>query len=134
MDKEHLYQLLADGVLALHVLLVAFVVVALLLTVCGGILHWGWVRNWWFRVVHLACISVVVAQSWLGLICPLTILENWLRRQSGSGQYDGSFIQYWLERLLYYEAPGWVFMVVYTMFGLLVVITWWRFPPQKNIS
>lgn len=128
------YKILADVILLLHSLFVVFIIIALLLTVVGGFRRWLWIRNWWFRVVHLAGIALVVAQSWIGIICPLTTMEMWLRGQSGEMQYDGSFIQYWLERLLYYDAPEWVFVLVYTAFGLLVVITWVRFPPRKISS
>ena len=129
---DHLYQNLANVVLLLHTLFVFFVVGALLLTIVGGYLQWLWVRNWWFRTVHLVCITIVVAQSWVGLICPLTTLEIWLRDQVGGVNYDRSFIQYWLERFLYYDAPEWVFVVAYTAFGLLVIIAWVSFPPQKK--
>lgn len=129
---DYSYQFLADLILLLHVLFVAFVVVALLLIIVGGFRQWLWIRKRWFRIVHLVCILVVIVQSWAGLLCPLTTLEMWLRGQAGSVQYDGSFIQYWLGHFLYYEAPGWVFVVVYTGFGLLVIITWVGFPPQKK--
>ncbi len=128
---EHIYQSLADVVLLLHALSVVFVVAALLLTIVGGYRQWFWVRNWWFRVIHLVGITVVVVQSWAGLLCPLTTLEMWLRDQAGEARYEGSFIQYWLGRFLYYNAPEWVFVVAYTAFGLLVIITWVRFPPHK---
>ncbi len=129
---DQLYQNLADAVLLLHSLIVVFVVAALLLTIVGGYRQWLWVRNWWFRVVHLVAIAVVVVQSWAGLLCPLTTLEMWLRGEAGGVPYDGGFIQYWLQRFLYYDAPEWVFVVVYTVFGLLVIITWGLFPPQKK--
>jgi hypothetical protein len=129
---EHLYQTLADLVLLLHALFVVFVVAALLLTVVGGYRHWQWIRNWWFRVIHFLGIAVVIVQSWAGLVCSITTLEMWLRRQVGGELYDGSYIQYWLQRFLYYDAPGWVFTVVYTSFGLLVIFTWIRFPPLKK--
>jgi hypothetical protein len=128
---EYLYQNLADVVLLLHALFVVFIVAALLLTIVGGFRQWLWVRNWWFRIVHLVGIAVVVVQSWAGLLCPLTSFEMWLRGQAGGVQYKGSFIQYWLGHFLYYDAPAWVFAVIYTAFGLLVIITWARFPPQK---
>lgn len=128
---DNLYQTLADAVLLLHTSFVVFVVAALALIIVGGYRQWRWVRNWWFRVVHLGGIAIVVAQSWAGLLCPLTTLEMWLRGQAGGVQYEGSFIQYWLERVLYYEAPDWVFVVAYTVFGLLVILTWLRFPPKK---
>jgi len=127
-----MYQVLADWVLLIHILFVCFVVGGILLILVGGIRQWSWVRNWWFRVVHLCCILIVVAQSWLGLVCPLTILEMKLRLQAGNELYEGSFIQFWLERILYYEAPAWVFVLVYTLFGSLVLVTWLRFPPRRK--
>lgn len=127
-----MYQRLADIVLILHASFVVFVVVGLLLIVLGAYRQWAWVRNWWFRVAHLCGIAIVVAQSWIGQICPITKLEMWLRGRAGGAQYEGSFIQYWLGRALYYEAPEWVFVALYTVFGLLVVATWVRCPPQQK--
>ena len=128
---QNLYQNLADLVLLLHALFVVLVIAALILTIVGGYRRWPWIRNWWFRVTHLVGIAIVVALSWVGVLCPITSLEMWLRGRSEGMQYDGSFIQYWFERFLYYHAPEWVFVIVYTVFGLLVIIAWIRFPPQK---
>ena len=128
-----LYQYLADTILFIHFSFVVFVIFALILTVIGGCLKWSWIRNWWFRLAHLAGISFVVVQSWLGLICPLTTLEMWLRKQINEEQYGGSFIQYWLQSILYYQAPDWVFTFIYTIFGVLVIVSWIRFPPQKRV-
>ncbi len=129
MRDEPLYQLLADAVLMLHFALVALVVGGLVLILVGNMRAWRWVNGLWFRLLHLAAIGVVVAQAWLGATCPLTSLEMWLRARAGATTYNGSFIEYWLQRLLYYEAPSWVFTLVYSLFGLLVAATWWRFPP-----
>ena len=125
-------QYLADAVLVAHVLFVGFVVGGLLLTVCGGHLGWAWIRNTWFRSTHLAAIGVVVAQAWLGMVCPLTTLEMRLRFQVGQPVYEGSFIQYWLHRMLYFDLPAWAFIVAYTIFGMLVVWAWIRFPPKRS--
>ena len=119
----------ADIVLALHVLLVGFVVGGLVLVVLGNVRGWRWVNNLWFRIAHLAAIVVVVAESWLEIVCPLTTFEMWLRAQSGGVGYSGGFVEYWLQRLLYYDAPASVFVLVYTAFGLAVAATWWYFPP-----
>lgn len=126
------YQLLADTVLVLHVALVAFVMGGLLLVIAGNLAGWHWVKAFWFRVAHVAAIGVVVAQAWLGIVCPLTSLEAWLRTQAGQGAYSGGFIEHWLQRLLYYDAPGWVFTVAYSLFGLAVLATWWFFPPRRQ--
>ncbi len=124
MSLTGLYLLLADGLLIAHTLFVAFVVIGLLLIAAGGLLGWRWVRNPWFRLVHLVCIGVVVVQSWFGVVCPLTTWEMALRHRAGVPGYDGSFIAYWLSRLLYYSFRDWVFVVAYTAFGLLVAACW----------
>ena len=132
MPASLLYQLLADAVLVLHFAVVLFVVGGLFLIVAGNLLAWRWVNSLWLRVGHLAAIGVVVAESWLGIICPLTAAEVWLRIQAGSTFYRESFIEHWVQRLLFYEAPAWVFTAVYTLFGLLVVAAWWYFPPKSG--
>ena len=126
------FQLLADLVLALHVGVVAFVVGGLVLVVAGNLARWHWVNALWFRLAHLGAIGVVVAQAWLGASCPLTQLEMWLRVQARASTYSGSFIEHWLQRWLYWDAPAWVFGLGYTLFGLLVVAAWWLFPPRSR--
>lgn len=124
------YQILADIVLTVHVLVVVFVVLGLVLVLAGNRLGWRWVNNAWFRLAHLGAIGVVVAEAWLGVVCPLTTLEMWLRSNAGAEAYGGSFIEHWLQQILYYDAPAWVFVTAYTLFGLLVAAAWWRFPPR----
>jgi len=116
-------------VLVLHVLFVVFVVAGLALIFVGRALSWAWVRNAWFRLVHLLAIGVVVVQSWLGVICPLTSLEMALRARAGDAHYEGALMAHWLESLLYYQAPPWVFAVCYTVFGAVVVGSWFWVRP-----
>ena len=126
------YQLLADVVLALHFAIVVFVGGGLVVIIVGNLLAWRWVNALWFRIAHLAAIAIVVMEAWFGAICPLTSLEMWLRARAHASTYSGSFIEHWLQRLLYYEAPAWVFTLGYSLFGLLVVAIWWRFPPRSK--
>ena len=129
MSTEVLLLIAADAILAVHVAFVLFVIAGLLAVVAGGLLGWSWVRSLRFRVAHLAAIAFVVMESWLGVRCPLTVWERALRERAGDVTYGGDFIQYWLQTLLYYSAPAWVFTVAYTVFGLLVVATWFLVPP-----
>jgi len=121
---------LADAVLALHVALVLFVVGGLVLVVAGNCLGWRWVNLPWFRIAHLATIGVVVAEAWLGIVCPLTTLEMWLRAKANAATYAGRFIEHWLHALLFWEAEPWVFTAAYTAFALAVAAAWWYFPPR----
>lgn len=133
VDSSTATQLAADAVLLMHALFVVFVVSGLILILVGGALGWAWVRLRWFRMAHLAAIGVVVVQSWLGAICPLTTFEMALRTRAGESGYPGSFIAHWVEAALYFQAPPWVFVVCYTAFGALVVASWfWVRPRQRG--
>lgn len=121
--------LLADAVLAVHLGVVLFVVGGLLLIVIGNGLGWTFVNRPTFRLLHLAAIAVVVAESWFGIECPLTTLEAALRLRAGEPAQAGSFIGALMQRLLYIDAPGWVFTTAYTLFGVAVAAAWWRYPP-----
>jgi hypothetical protein len=125
------FQIFADLLLLFHTLLVAFVILGLVATLVGYFRQWNWVRNIWFRLSHLVVIGIVVLQAWLGVLCPLTIWEMELRAKAGQGGYEGSFIQYWLETILYYNAPDWVFILVYTLFGALVLASWFLVRPRR---
>ena len=132
MTEDSVYLLMADAILVTHILFVAFVVLGLAAIYLGHWLAWDWVRNFWFRVLHLVAIGIVVLQSWLGVLCPLTIWEMQLREKAGAPIYSGSFIQHWLQTILYFEAPDWVFIAVYTLFGGLVAASWFIVRPKRN--
>lgn len=132
MFTESLYALAADAILVSHVLLVAFIVVGLVLIYIGKWLSWAWVRNYWFRLLHLAAITIVVLLSWVGAVCPLTTWETEMRELAGGEGYEGSFIEHWLQSILYYEAPAWVFIVAYTVFAGVVAVSWFIVPPRRH--
>ena len=132
MDSSTALQIAADAVMLLHALFVVFVVSGLVLILAGGAFGWAWVRLRWFRITHLAAIGVVVVQSWLGVICPLTTFEMALRTRAGESGYAGSFIAHWVETFLYYQAPPWVFVVCYTAFGALVIASWFWVRPRRR--
>ncbi|OFA30525.1 hypothetical protein BAE46_11230 [Glaciecola punicea] len=131
MDSNFFYLLAADALLVIHVLFIMFVVFGLLLIFVGKVRHWQWIRSVRFRIAHLIGIGIVVVQSWLGIICPLTTWEMALREQAGEAVYAGTFISHWLSTLLYYHAPPWVFVFVYSAFALLVVLSWFWARPKS---
>lgn len=124
----HLF--LANLILATHALFVAFVVLGLVAVLLGKYRHWGWVRNLRFRLTHLVAIGIVIAESWLGLVCPLTEWESRSREAAGGAAYSSSFIQHWLHEILFYDFDPWVFTAAYTLFGILVLLAWLLVPPE----
>lgn len=131
-DPSRVLLVPADAVLAVHVAFVAFVVFGQLYVMAGWALGWPSARNRAFRFLHLVAIAVVVLQAWLGLVCPLTLLEFHLRGGEAGWAEGQSFIGYWLSRLLYYQAPPWVFTTVYTLIGALVLLCFFGYPPRSR--
>jgi hypothetical protein len=87
------------------------------------------VRRFGLRLTHVLMMVFIAGQSWLGQLCPLTVWEQDLRRIAGEVGYRGSFIEHWLSRLLYGEAPWWVFVAAHTGFAALVLLAWWWVKP-----
>jgi hypothetical protein len=128
------YQLAADLVVILHAGYVSFVLFGQLGILVGILCRWEWIRNRTFRWLHLAAISLVVFESLLGIVCPLTTLETWLRERAGQAGYAGDFIGHWVHELLFYNLPPWVFTLIYTAFGLTVLAAFFLAPPQPRRS
>jgi hypothetical protein len=120
--------LLADIILIIHFIFVLFVVGSLPIIWAGARMRLDFVRNRRFRLAHISAILFVVVESLIGMVCPLTLLEDYLR---GTETGDG-FIQRWLHSILFYDVPEWVLAAIYVLFALLVVITFRRVPPYPR--
>jgi polyferredoxin len=130
MTQARLYTLLADLTVVMHAGFVLFVVGGQLAILAGWARRWRWTRDPVFRVAHLIAIGFVVLEAWCGIVCPLTVLEKALRGLAGVPVYEGSFIGYWVHRLLFYQGPGWVFTLVHSLFGAAVVVSFVAYPPR----
>jgi hypothetical protein len=86
-----LYSLLADFVLILHLMFVPFVLF-------GGLLALKWPRAIW---LHLPAVAWGAFVEFSGWVCPLTPLENWLRKQGGNTGYNSDFIEHYVLPVLY---------------------------------
>jgi hypothetical protein len=120
--------MLADLVLLLHAAFVLFVVGGLFAIWLGARYGRAWSRDPWFRGVHLAAIGLVAGQTALGQDCPLTLWEDRLRGRDT----DIGFVARAVRAMLYWDAPAWVFALLYLGFFALVVWTWWRLPPRRR--
>ncbi len=119
----------AANLLALvHLAYVGFVVVGQALIVWGGLAEWDWIRNPWFRWLHLGAIGIVVAEVALGVYCPLTLLEAQWRGEATDG---AGFIAEWVGRLLYFDIALWQAHVAYLVFALITLGSFVRWPPRR---
>ena len=127
-----LFRLAADLTVICHMGYALFILLGQLAILAGAWRGWRWVRGRKFRLIHLAAILIVVAESLLGIVCPLTTLEKWLRTQAGQATYQGDFLARWTHELLFVEASPEVLAVCYVVFGLCVVLTMWFVPPERR--
>jgi hypothetical protein len=123
-------KLLADLIVVFHAAYVSFVVFGLVAILIGAALRWEWVRNFWFRAIHLTMIGIVVLEALFGITCPLTDWEKQLRRKAGEAAYTGEFIGNWAHWLIFYDFPPWVFTLIYIVFGLSVLGAFILAPPR----
>jgi polyferredoxin len=120
--------LLADALLVVHFAIATFICGGLVLVWIGAALGWGWVRNPWFRYLHLAAIVFVAAEALLGMACPLTVWEDVLRDGAGAE----SFVGRWVRRLLFYQAPEWLFTTAYLAWAAASAATLALVPPRRR--
>lgn len=85
------HALLANVLLVIHGLFILFVLL-------GGALVWRWPRLAW---LHLPAVAWAAWVAWAGWICPLTPMENALRRAAGQAGYGGGFIEHYLAAWIY---------------------------------
>ncbi len=103
------YRLLADAVVLAHTAFVGFVVL-------GGFLA----RRWsWLAWLHLPCAVWGAVIEYQGWVCPLTPLENALRRRAGLEGYAGGFVEHYVLPTLY---PAGLTRPLQAVLGTLVVV------------
>ena len=125
----NIYFFLADALVVFHFAYVLIVVGGMAAILLGIVLRWSWVRNFWFRSIHLAMIGIVVFETFFDINCPLSDWEDALRLAGGGTVKSGTFIGRWVQSVMFFDAP-WLWIILYSYFGLLVLLTFIFAPPR----
>jgi hypothetical protein len=124
---------LADIIVVVHFLIVAFCVLGEVAILLGATLKWHWIRNMPFRVIHLALVLFVAGEAIFGITCPLTKWEYNLRMAAGeSYDRDLPFVVRLIRSVIFYDFPTWVFTSIYICFGILILLTFIFIKPQHT--
>ena len=102
------YRIAADLVVAVHLLFICFVV-------GGAFLAWRWPKIIWVQLPAMVYGALI---EFIGFTCPLTPLENYLRRHAGEAGYRGGFIGHYLVSVIY---PAGLTRGIQVGLGVLVV-------------
>ena len=109
LEEAMMYGLLADIVLIIHLLFIIFVI-------GGGLLTLRWKKAAW---LHLPLLVWAIFVEFTGWVCPLTPIENSLRKMTGGSGYSGSFIEHYLLPIIY---PGAMTRGVQITLGMMLII------------
>jgi hypothetical protein len=124
------YDFLADLIVAFHFGYVAFVILGQVAIFIGFTLKWNWIRNFWFRLIHLIAITLVGLEAVFGIDCPLTGWEGALRRLAGHDAAEGSFVGRCLDYFLFYDVDPRILNGIHIGFAVLVIATLVLIPPR----
>ena len=119
---------MANFVMLIHFGLAMFITFGLFIIPVGYKFGWGWTTLWKLRLLHLLMIGIVTAEAIVGLTCPLTILENFLREVNETQ----TFVAYWINRILYWDLPRQTFIFFYSLCFVWVILLWKYCPPNKE--
>lgn len=119
----------ATLILLIHLAIVAFNVFGLVVIPVGRWLGWGFVRGFWWRFAHVLTLAAVALQAVLGRACFLTIWESALKTGAGPGDAP-PMIATWINRVLYWPLPLWMFAAGYVGVLLYALLLWRWVPPR----
>jgi len=119
---------IGQAVLGAHLAVIAFNVAGLVVIPLGARLGWRLVRLRWLRLLHLASLAVVALQAVLGRACFLTIWQAAL-----AGGRAEPLIMRWVNSMIYWPLPAWVFSALYLAVFAYVVALWWFVPPRARV-
>lgn len=122
------YYLLSRLVAFAHLLYVLFVSLGLFAIYLGLIFKWRFIRNPYFRIIHLVAMIIVAIQQYFLINCPLTVLEKRLLILAGRPTYSGAFIPNLLNQFSF-NIPGTYYLPLYVSLGLLFILSFVFIPP-----
>jgi hypothetical protein len=124
--------LLSQLVLAAHLVVILFNVFGLVAIPLGAWRAWPFVRVYWWRALHLVSFAIVAVQSAVGAACFLTIWQAGLREGAGFPASDDPLIQRWVESLIFWPLPIWVFSGLYIGLFVYTLALWRLVPPARR--
>ena len=132
-ESGTLFRDAAWAILYIHALVVGFNVFWLVAIPIGAWQGWAFVRNFWWRIAHLASLAIVAGQIAAGQLCFLTVIQNSLLNRAGNPQPPSLFNRLMIS-MIYWPLPDWAFLPLYVLGFACTVLFWFFFPPRPRHS
>jgi hypothetical protein len=121
------YSIGADIIALAHMTFIVFVVF-------GAVLGR---RNRWWRLSHIGAMIYGVLTEIFYWYCPLTYVEQYLRKRAGTGAYEDPFIAHYLNKIIYIDASQGILigaaLVVLAANGLIYIQAWRKTRPEPSL-
>ena len=118
--------LFSEIVLLFHFCIFLFMVLSFFLIPLGYNQKWEWVKNRYYRLIHLILMGIIFIETILGFMCPLTILENFLRNDI---KINNKITQI-IHQIMYWDLPTYQFIILYLLSLLYLIFLWFFFKPD----
>ena len=118
--------LFSEIVLLFHFCIFLFMVLSFFLIPLGYYQKWEWVKNRYYRLIHLILMGIIFIETILGFMCPLTILENFLRNNI---RINNKITQI-IHQIMYWDLPTYQFIILYLLSLLYLIFLWCFFKPD----
>ena len=128
LSHEELIQF-AGFVLYFHLIIILFIIFGFIVIPLGAKLKWQFIHGFWWRLTHLVSMVVVAIQAVLGKACFLTYIQSDFLQSAGKKGYTVPFIQTYIDRLIYYNFPIWIFSIFYVILFFYTIYLWFVYPP-----
>ena len=119
-----------EAVLAVHIAVILFNVFGLVAVPVGALCNWRFVHIRWWRVLHVLSLATVAVQALVGRACFLTV---WQDELSALQQPSTPLILGWINQVIYWQLPIWVFAGLYLLVFIYAVALLWLVPPRRRL-
>ena len=116
----------SEIVLLFHFCIFLFIITSFIFIPLGYHKKWKWVKNKYYRLIHLVLMGIIFIETILGFMCPLTILENFLRNDI---KINNKITQI-IHQIMYWDLPTYQFIILYLLSLLYLIFLWFFFKPD----
>ena len=116
----------SEIVLLFHFSIFLFMILSFILIPLGYHKKWKWVKNKYYRLIHLVLMGIIFIETILGFMCPLTILENFLRNDI---KINNKITQI-IHQIMYCDLPTYQFITLYLLSLSYLIFLWFFFKPD----
>ena len=116
----------SEIVLLFHFCIFLFMILSFFLIPLGYYKKWKWVKNKYYRLIHLVLMGIILIETILGFMCPLTMLENFLRNNI---EINNKITQI-IHQIMYWDLSTYQFIILYLLSLLYLIFLWFFFKPD----